>query len=85
MREAEAAGNLEIVAAVRAIQATMDPTLTDMQRIEQLEETYTRLTAAHARDPLLHPVSLGLAKRLIAVGASRGSRMVTQNSRVRSL
>lgn len=59
VRDAEAAGNLEIVAAVRVIEATMDQSLTDMQRLERLEETYTHLNVGGAAEPLLHPVSLG--------------------------
>ena len=65
VRDAEAAGNLEIVAAVRVIEATMDQSLTNMQRLERLEETYTSLKVGDAAQPLLHPVSLGLAKQLI--------------------
>jgi tetratricopeptide (TPR) repeat protein len=68
VRDAEAAGNLEIVAAVRVIEATMDQSLTDMQRLERLEETYTNLNVGGAAEPLLHPVSLGLAKQLIKMG-----------------
>ena len=67
-QDAEAAGNLEIVAGVRVIQATMDKSLPDMRRLERLEDTYTRLTAARASDPLLHPVSLAMAKQLMAMG-----------------
>ena len=65
VRDAEAASNLEIIAGVRVIQATMDKSLTDMPRLERLEETYTSLKVGDAAEPLLHPVSLGLAKQLI--------------------
>jgi hypothetical protein len=47
LRDAEAAKNLEIVAGVRVLQATMDTSLADIQRLAMLEETYTRLAAAH--------------------------------------
>jgi hypothetical protein len=38
LRDAEAAGNLEIVAGVSVIQARMDKSLTDIQRLQRLEE-----------------------------------------------
>jgi tetratricopeptide (TPR) repeat protein len=65
LRDAEAAGNLEVIAGVNVIRATMDPSLTDMQRLERLEETYTRLTKARVKHPILHPVSLAMAKQLL--------------------
>jgi tetratricopeptide (TPR) repeat protein len=65
LRDAEASGNLEVVAGVSVIQATMDPSLTDMQRLERLEEIYTRLTKARVREAMLHPVSLAVAKQLL--------------------
>ncbi len=68
LRDAEAAGNLEIIASVSVLQATMDKSLTDMQQLERLEGTYTRLNVAHASEPLLHPVSLAMAKQLMAMG-----------------
>ena len=68
VRDAEVAKTPEIITGVRIIQATMDSSLTDTQRLELLEETYTRLKSAHGRKPLLHPVSLGIAKQLIAMG-----------------
>jgi tetratricopeptide (TPR) repeat protein len=68
LRDAEAANNLEVIAGVRVIQATMDSSLTDMQRLELLEETYTRITSARDRKPLFHPVSLAIAKQLVAMG-----------------
>ena len=67
LRDAEAVGNLEVIAALSVIQATMDQSLTDMQRLERLEATYTRLTDARVKEPVLHPVSLGMAKQLIKV------------------
>jgi len=68
LREAEAAGNLEVVAGVSVLQATMDKSLTDMQRLERLEGVYTRLKAARTKEPLLHQVSLAISKQLIAMG-----------------
>ena len=50
LREAEVAGNLEVVAALNVIRSTMDNSLTDMQRLELLEKTYARLTAARIKD-----------------------------------
>jgi tetratricopeptide (TPR) repeat protein len=74
LRDAEASGNLEVVAGVSVIQATMDPSLTDMQRLERLEETYTRLTKARVKEPMLHPVSLAMAKQLLKMEQfSRGA------------
>jgi tetratricopeptide (TPR) repeat protein len=68
LRDAKAAGNLEVIASVSVLQATMDKSLTDMQRLERLEDTYTRLIAARVNEPLLHPVSLAMANQLIAMG-----------------
>ena len=68
VRDADAAGNFEIVAAVRVIEATMDQSLTDMQRLERLEETYTHLNVGGAAEPLLHPVSIGLGEQLTKMG-----------------
>lgn len=68
LRDAEAAKNLEVVAGVRVLQATMDPSLTDMQRLERLEETHARLVSAQGRKPLLRPVSLAIAKQLVTMG-----------------
>jgi tetratricopeptide (TPR) repeat protein len=67
LRDAEVVKNLEVIAGVRIIQATTDSSLTDMQRLELLEETYTRLKSARGQRPLLHPVSLGIAKQLVAM------------------
>ena len=49
----------------------MDTPLTDAQRLERLEEIYTRLTSAHGRRPTLHPLSLAIARRLVAMGELR--------------
>jgi tetratricopeptide (TPR) repeat protein len=68
LHDAEAAGNLEIVAGVSLLRATMEKSLTDIQRLQLLEEVYTRLKVAHVKEPLLHPVSLAIAKHLISMG-----------------
>jgi tetratricopeptide (TPR) repeat protein len=68
LRDAEAAKNLEVIAAIGVLQGTMDTTLTDSQRLERLEETYTRLVTAHGRKPLLHPVTFAIARQLVAMG-----------------
>jgi tetratricopeptide (TPR) repeat protein len=67
VRDAEAANNLEIVAGVRVLQATLDSSLTDRQRLEMLEETYARLMSVDGRRPMRHPVSSAIAKQLIAM------------------
>ncbi len=71
LRDAEAAKNLEIISAVGILQAEMDTPLTDAQRLERLEEIYTRLTSAHGRRPTLHPLSVAIARRLVAMGELR--------------
>ena len=86
MRDADAAGNFEIVAAVRVIEATMDQSLTDMQRLERLEETYTHLNVGGAAEPLLHPVWIGLAKQLTKMGQfQRGMEWFTKSWRATHL
>jgi tetratricopeptide (TPR) repeat protein len=68
LRDAETAKNLEIIAGVRVLQATMDPAFTDMQRLERLEETHTRLVPAYGRKSRLHPVSHAIAQQLLKMG-----------------
>jgi len=68
LRDAETANNLEVVAAVRAIQATSDPLLTDIQRLEILEEIESRLAKAHQRTSMLQPVRLAIGRRLVTMG-----------------
>jgi tetratricopeptide (TPR) repeat protein len=68
LRDAGAANNLQVFAAVRAIQATSDPSLTNIQRLEILEETESRLVKAHQRTSMLQPVRFAIGKHLMTMG-----------------
>jgi tetratricopeptide (TPR) repeat protein len=70
-RDAEAANNMEVVGCISVLQAKLDPSLTNMQRLERLEETNTRLLAARVREQALHPVTLAIAKQLVAMAEPR--------------
>jgi tetratricopeptide (TPR) repeat protein len=67
LRDAEAARNLEIVAGVRVLQATLDTSLTAMQRLTLLEETYRMVSEAPGQRPLLHNIMHGVARQLAAM------------------
>jgi tetratricopeptide (TPR) repeat protein len=67
LRDAEAAKNLEIIAAVRVLQATLDTSLTALQRLALLEETYRQVREAHGPRPLLHSIMHGVARQLAAM------------------
>ncbi|MGH9563070.1 MAG: hypothetical protein ACRD3S_16580, partial [Terracidiphilus sp.] len=67
LRDAEAAGNLEIIASVRVLQGTLDKSLTPMQRLSLLEETYRMVKEAPGRRPLLHTIMHGVARQLAAM------------------
>jgi tetratricopeptide (TPR) repeat protein len=66
--EAEAAHNLEVIVAVRVLQASLDTSLSDTARLEILEKTRNRITAANGRAAALKPVQTAMAQRLAGMG-----------------
>ena len=67
LRDAETARNLEIIAGVRVLQATLDTSLTPVQRLTLLEETYRMVSEAPGQRPLLHTIMHGVARQLAAM------------------
>jgi tetratricopeptide (TPR) repeat protein len=68
LRHAEAAKDVEVVVAVKMIQATSDPSLKDAQRLELLEETERRLVAGHCRTSMVLPVRFAIGRQLALMG-----------------
>ncbi|MGD1037179.1 MAG: hypothetical protein ABR878_08275 [Roseiarcus sp.] len=68
VRDAEAANNLDVLAAVRVCQVTMDSALTDTARLELLEETLRRLTTAEGGRSMVQPLKHALARQLVRMG-----------------
>lgn len=62
LHEAESNQNLEVVVATRVMQATHDPSLTDVKRLQILEDAHDR--AAHGREGILKPVQLAIGTLL---------------------
>jgi tetratricopeptide (TPR) repeat protein len=71
LRDAEATKNLEVVVGVKVIQATSDPSLTDAQRLELLEETERRLVEEHGRKFMVLPVRFGIGRQLALMGETK--------------
>jgi tetratricopeptide (TPR) repeat protein len=68
LRDAEAANNLQIIAAVRIFQAIGDKSLNDTARIELLEETLKRLNAAGGANSMASQVEFTLGRQLFLMG-----------------
>ena len=66
--EAEVAHNLEVIVAVRILQASLDTSLSDTARLEILEKTRNRITAANGRAASLKPIQIAMAQRLAGMG-----------------
>jgi tetratricopeptide (TPR) repeat protein len=66
LREAEAADNLEVIIAIRVLQATLDTSLSDTKRLQILEDAHDR--AASGRDGILKPVQLAIGQLLVRTG-----------------
>jgi tetratricopeptide (TPR) repeat protein len=68
LRDAEAAGNAEIVASVQVFQATLDPALSDSERLEMLEATLGRLRDEKHGRAMMQPVQLAIGQQLVRMG-----------------
>jgi tetratricopeptide (TPR) repeat protein len=64
LKKGEASKNLEVIAAVRIIQATNDPSLENIERLGMLEDMHSRLMASRGRKPMLRPVKHAIGRQL---------------------
>jgi tetratricopeptide (TPR) repeat protein len=71
LQDAEAANNLEIIVAVRVVQATRDTSLSDTARLDLLESIRSRIIAAGDRTGMMKPVQMALGQQLARMGQPR--------------
>jgi tetratricopeptide (TPR) repeat protein len=70
LRDAEAEGNTEVAASVHIFRATLDPTLSDTERLEILEGTLRRLRDTKQDRAIMQPVQMAIGQQLIRMGHS---------------
>jgi tetratricopeptide (TPR) repeat protein len=68
LRDAEAEGNAEVAASVHVFRATLDPALSDSERLEMLEATLGRLRDAKQDRAIMQPVQMAIGQQLIRMG-----------------
>ena len=68
LRDAEAAGNAEIMASVQVFRATLDPALSDYGRLEILETTLGQLQNVEHGRAMMQPVQAAIGQQLFRMG-----------------
>ena len=76
--EAEKAGNPELVAGVRVMQAVRDTDLSDTERLSLLEETLSQLDKAGVSEKAMLPVRLALARELFLLNHPERGEVLCQ-------
>lgn len=70
IREAKAAGDLEVAASVRIVQAMNDSSLKDIERLELLEESLRELDNADIREPAKQTTWSAIGRQLLRMEQS---------------
>jgi tetratricopeptide (TPR) repeat protein len=68
LQDAESAGDIDIVAAVRVFQANHDQTLTDAARLQILEDTLNRIRSDMHGRAMMQPVQAAIGQQLCRMG-----------------